>query len=124
MNACGVELSEGAVVPESIADLFEHVAFNMVAHAHWVGCTSEPCAAEQAGLLQIAEHYRAAAKEARTAAAVMRSMLNLEPASHDVGALDRTEFSAWMLRKVALQRRLAKLLLVHAEHSQTVLDAQ
>jgi hypothetical protein len=51
----------------------------------------------------------------------MRAMHDVPPAAHDLALLDRAALARWMRAKVALQRKLAHLLLNHAEHSEAVL---
>jgi len=123
MESCGTELAEGAVVPELIAELLEHVSNNMVAHAEWVGTDTPDCAAENLALLRVAELYRSSAAAARCAADAMRSMQHLRPAPHDPSQWDSLAFSTWMTRKLELQTQLANLLLGHASQSRAVLDS-
>lgn len=122
MESCGAELAEGAVVPDLIAELLEHVATNLIAHAEWVGTATEPAEAESSGLRRVAELYRSSASSARSAAAAMRALEDLRPAPHDPELWDGVAFAAWMRRKVELQSRLAELLASHAEHSRRVLE--
>lgn len=120
-GSCGHELARDAEVPELLGRLMEHVAENMVAHATWVRASSDAGVSEEQGLVRIAEHYRAVAAAARSAAEAMRSMRDAPPAPHDLALLDRDALGRWMKTKVGLQRRLAHLLLNHAEHSEAVL---
>lgn len=123
MESCGAELAEGAVIPELIALLLEHVAANMVLHAEWVGTARAECLAENLSLLRVAEFYLSSASSARAASRVMLEMEHLEPAPHDPNRWDRVAFSSWMHRKIALQTRLGELLLTHADASRRVFDS-
>ncbi len=124
MESCGAELAEGAVIPELIAELLEHVAANMVLHAEWVGTSREDYLAENLSLLRVAEFYRSCASSARAASRVMLEMKHLEPAPHDPNGWDRVAFCLWMQRKIDLQTRLGELLLTHADASRRVFDGQ
>jgi hypothetical protein len=120
-TTCGHEMARDAEVPELLARLFGHVAENMVVHGQWVQRSSESGADEERGLQRVAEHYRAMAAAGQQAAAAMRAMEDVPPAPHDLALLDRVAFAQWMRTKVQLQRKLAHLLLNHAEHSESVL---
>src|SRR5690606_11709243 len=65
MSACGRELAKSAMVPERIAELMEHVALNLIAHARWVGTASTEADTEHAWLLRAAEDYLGIAGAAR-----------------------------------------------------------
>jgi hypothetical protein len=118
---CGHEIAHDAEVPDLLGRLMAHVAENMVVHARWVRSSSDAGATEERGLLEVAEHYRAIATASQHAGAAMRSMHDVPAAKHDLSLLDRGALAQWMKTKIALQRKLAHLLLTHAEHSETVL---
>lgn len=122
-NACGLELSEAAGVPASLALLMDHVAENLTAHATWVGTASDSAAAENTALLQLAFEYRAIASAARQAASTMRGMAGLRAAPHDPERWDKATFAMWLERKVSLQTALGEVLLEHARAAQRHLDA-
>ena len=58
METCGAELAESAVVPELLAQLMEHVALNLDAHARWVGTATPQAEREHAGMSRVADDYR------------------------------------------------------------------
>jgi hypothetical protein len=120
-GSCGHEIARDAEVPDLLGRLMGHVAENMVAHARWVRASSEAGAVEERGLLDVAEHYRAIATACESAAGAMRAMHATPPVAHDLARLDRDGLASWMKAKVALQRRLAHVLLSHADHSEEVL---
>jgi hypothetical protein len=120
-TSCGHEMARDAEVPELLGRLVDHVAENMVAHGEWVRKSGPGGAEEERGLQQVAQHYRAMAEAAQQAAAAMRAMREIPPVPHDLALLDRMALARWMKTKVHLQRRLAHLLLNHAEHSEAVL---
>jgi hypothetical protein len=120
-GACGHEIARDAEVPDLLGRLMGHVAENMVVHARWVRASSDAGEVEERGLLAVAEQYRAIATASENAAAGMRAMQETPPVPHDLARLDREALARWMKTKVALQRRLAHLLLNHAEHSEVVL---
>jgi len=122
MESCAAELAESAIVPEKVAELMQHVAFNLEAHAAWVGDAVDAARQEQAALLSVAEGYRAIATAGFSAAACMRGLADLPPAPHDPARWDRAAFVRWMREKIVLQRALAQLLLEHAEASERVLN--
>ena len=122
MESCGAELAESAIVPEKIAELMQHVASNLEAHAAWVGDAVDAARQEREALLSVAEGYRAIASAGFSAAARMRGLAELPPAPHDPALWDRVAFARWMREKVVMQRALAQLLLEHAEVSERVLD--
>jgi hypothetical protein len=121
MESCGAELARDAVVPEQLADLMDHVADNMVAHARWVGTATFEATQEHQWLLKLAEDYRSISAAALRAATTMRSMQNLAAAPHDPSRWDKDAFAKWMSKKIQLQRAFAGLLLEHAETSESVL---
>ena len=121
MESCGAELAESAVVPERIAELMQHVAENLVAHADWVGNASGAALREREALLKVAAGYRAIASAALDTAACMRGLGDLPAAPHDPARWDRPQFLEWMREKIVLQRAVAALLLNHAEASERVL---
>ncbi len=122
MESCGAELAGGAIIPEQIARLMDHVSNNMVAHAHWVGTATDACRAEHVALLEVARLFRNTASCARSAAVAMRSMQHLDPAPHDPERWDRVAFVAWMQRKLELQTELGNLLLAHVDQARQNLD--
>jgi hypothetical protein len=121
MESCGAELAQDAGVPEQLAELMDHVADNMVAHARWVGTATFEAAQEHQWLLKVAEDYRSISAAALRAATTMRSMQNLAAAPHDPSRWDKDAFAKWMSKKIQLQRAVAGLLLEHAETSESVL---
>ena len=121
MQSCGEELAESALVPERLAELFQHVAENLQAHAEWVGTESAAARGEHMAMLEVAADYRAIARAATHAARHMRSLLSLPAAPHDTARWDRTAWASWMRRKVELQRAFAQLLLEHADASERAL---
>jgi hypothetical protein len=120
-GSCGHEIARDAEVPDLLGRLMSHVAENMTTHARWVRASSEAGAVEERGLLDVAARYRAIATACETAAGAMRAMHDTPPVAHDLARLDRGGLARWMKTKVALQRRLAHLLLSHADHSEEVL---
>ncbi|HET9959546.1 MAG TPA: hypothetical protein VFQ61_33875 [Polyangiaceae bacterium] len=120
-KTCGQELAESANVPEQFAQLFQHVAFNLRDHAAWVGTASAIARREHDALLAVAHGYDAVASEATRTASLMRAMHDIPSAPHDPESWDQARFLDWMRQKVVLQRRLARLLLEHAEQSEQVL---
>lgn len=123
MQSCGEELAESALVPERLAELFQHVADNLQAHAEWVGTESQAAASEHAGMLEVAADYRAIARAATHAARTMRGLGSLPAAPHDPARWDRAAWAAWMQRKVELQRAFAQLILEHADASERALNS-
>ena len=124
MSDCGKELSASAVVPDALAELFAHVSENLDAHAQWVGNATPAADREQQAMRSVAQHYRAIASEARATAATLRSLVTLDPTSHDLSTWDRDSFHRWMTRKIELQRAFASLLLEHAEASERGLEEE
>lgn len=124
MSDCGRELSESAVVPEKLAELFAHVSVNLDAHARWVGSATPAAERERQALQSVAQHYRAIASAARATAATLRSLSTLDPTPHDPSAWDRGAFRRWMIRKIELQRAFSALLLEHAEASERALEEE
>lgn len=122
MQSCGEELAESALVPERLAELFQHVAENLQAHAEWVGSESEAARAEYVAMLEVAADYRAISRAATHAGRHMRSLASLPAAPHDPARWDRTAWASWMRRKVELQRAFAQLLLERAEASERALN--
>jgi hypothetical protein len=118
---CGEELAQAAEVPELLAELWEHVATNLVDHAKWVGTATPEAAAEHDSLTHVAREYRSIAAAAERAAAIMRSMETLPPAPHDASRVDRSAQARFMRRKIELQLRLAELLTHHADASRSAL---
>src|SRR5262245_36675329 len=100
METCGAELAGAAVVPERLAELLEHVAQNLDAHAAWVGSEGAAAEQERAALLKVAAGYRAIASAALDTATVMRGLGDLPPAPHDPALWDRAAFARWMQRKI------------------------
>ena len=123
MQSCGEELAESALVPERLAELFQHVAGNLETHAEWVGTESEAARREHVGMLEVAADYRAIARAATHAARTMRGLEGLPAAPHDPARWDRAAFAIWMQRKVELQRAFAQLLQEHADASERALHA-
>lgn len=119
---CGRELARDAEVPQLLAELWLHVATNMVVHAKWVGTDTPEAAAEHDGLTHIAREYRNIAAAAERAATIMQSMYDLQPAQHDVGRLDRAAQARFIRQKIELQLKLAELLVRHAEDSRRALS--
>lgn len=124
MSACGRELAKSAMVPERIAELMEHVALNLIAHARWVGTASTEADTEHAWLLRAAEDYLGIAGAARRTRETLLAMAKLGPAPHDPERWDRKAFAQWMQKKVELERSLAQLLLEHAETSSRMLESE
>jgi prophage DNA circulation protein len=118
---CGQELARDAEVPELLAELWEHVAGNMAAHARWVGTATPAAAAEHDCLMHIAREYRNVAAAAERAAAIMKSMDGLEAAPHDPARLDRPAQARFIRHKIELQLKLADLLVRHADASRSAL---
>lgn len=118
---CGQELAEDAEVPELLAELWEHVATNMVAHAKWVGTATPEAAAEHDCLTHVAREYRNIAAAAERAAAIMRSMADQPAAPHDPSRADRVAQARFIRRKIDLQLSLADLLVRHADTSRSAL---
>ncbi|HKO94623.1 MAG TPA: hypothetical protein VJU61_25890 [Polyangiaceae bacterium] len=123
MQTCGQELAQSALVPERLAELFQHVAENLQAHAEWVGTESDAARLEHAAMLEVAANYRAIARAATQAARSMRALETLPAAPHDLERWDRAAFNAWMQRKIELQRAFAQLILEHAAASERALQA-
>jgi hypothetical protein len=121
-DTCGQELAAGAVVPEQLGALFKHVAENLREHAAWVGTTTTDAKREHDAMLATAENYELISAKSEQAASAMRALEKLPAAQHDASKLDRQKLAAWMKKKVELQRKLASVLLAHAEQSQRVLD--
>ena len=121
-ETCGQELAASAVVPEQFAALFRHVAVNLREHAVWVGDTSAEAKREQNALIEVALGYEATSAHALHTARLMRTLTDLPMVAHDPDRLDRHGFFDWMTTKLELQRRLAQLLLEHAEQSQRALQ--
>lgn len=122
-QTCGQELAEGAIIPEQVARLFAHVAYNLRQHAKWVGEGSPEAAREHNAMISVADGYEAISAEAQRVCNLMRTLEHLPPAPHDPAAQDRSGLVEWMQSKIAIQRKLAKLLNEHADHSQQVLGA-
>lgn len=122
-QTCGQELAEGAIIPEQIAVLFAHVAFNLRRHADWVGEGSREAAREHAAMIAVADGHEAISAEAQRVCNLMRTLEDMPPAPHDPAAQDRSGLIEWMQSKIAIQRKLAKLLTEHADHSEQVLAA-
>jgi hypothetical protein len=120
-ESCGKELAEGAVIPEQVAVLFAHVAFNLREHAKWVGVASSEAAREHAALIAVADGYEAISAEAQRVCNFMRTLASLPAAPHDPEQQDRRAVAAWMQTKLAVQRNLAKLLNEHADQSERAL---
>ena len=116
-ESVGKELAEGAVIPEQVAVLFAHVAFNMREHAKSVGETSP----EHAALISVADGYEAISAEAQRVCNFMRTLASLPATPHDLQLRDRKALADWMQEKVALQRDFARLLNEHADRSERVL---
>lgn len=121
-DTCGQELAAGASVPEQLGALFQHVAENLRDHAAWVGTTTADAKREHDAMLATAESYEQISNKSQQAAAAMRALEQLPAAPHDANKLDRQKLAVWMRKKVELQRKLAGVLLEHAEQSQRVLD--
>jgi hypothetical protein len=120
-ETCGQELARDAEVPELLAELWEHVAKNMVLHAKWVGTDTPEATAEHDALTHIAREYRSIAAAAERAATIMKSMHGMPPAPHDPSRRDRPGQARFMREKIQLQLRLADLLVSHADASRGVL---
>jgi hypothetical protein len=101
MESCGAELAQDAGVPEQLAELMDHVADNMVAHARWVGTATFEAAQEHQWLLKVAEDYRSISAAALRAATTMRSMQNLAAAPHDPSRWGKDAFAKWMSKRFA-----------------------
>jgi hypothetical protein len=120
--ACGHEIARDAEVPELLGQLIQHVASNMAEHARWVEASNPSGAPEAVGLHKVAEHYGSIAKASESAAAAMRAMRDAPAAAHDPKLLDRATVVPWMQAKIEMQRRLAQMLLRHADDSERVLQ--
>jgi hypothetical protein len=120
-ETCGKELAAGAIIPEQVAELFAHVAYNLRQHAKWVGGDSPEAAREQAAMIAVADGYEAVSAEAQRICNLMRTLVDLPPAPHDPQAQDRQALADWMQTKVVIQRKLAKLLNEHADQSERAL---
>jgi hypothetical protein len=120
-RTCGQELAEDAEVPELLGQLWEHVATNLLSHAKWVGTATPAAAAEHDALAHIAREYRNIAAAAERAATIMKSMQDLPPAPHEPSRLDRRAQARFIRHKIDLQRKLAELLVSHAEASRAAL---
>jgi len=120
-ETCGEELAGAADVPDLLGQLWEHIASNLVVHAKWVGTSTPEAAAEHDALLHVAREYRSISAAAERATAIMKSMSALAPAPHDPSRLDRNGQAQFLRRKIELQRKLANLLIHHAEASQSAL---
>lgn len=116
-ESCGKELVEGAVIPEQVAVLFAHVAFNLREHAKWVGADN----AEHTALIAVADGYEAISAEAQRVCNFMRTLESLPVTPHDPAKQDRSALAQWMQRKVAIQRKLATILSEHADRSELAL---
>ena len=121
-DTCGQELAAGASVPEQLGTLFKHVAENLRDHAAWVGTTTADAKREHDAMLATAESYELISAKSQQAAAAMRALEQLPAVPHDASKLDRQKLAASMKKKVELQRKLASVLLEHAEQSQRVLE--
>jgi hypothetical protein len=51
----------------------------------------------------------------------MRTLKDMPPAPHDPEAQDRSGLAEWLQSKIAIQRKLAKLLNEHADESERAL---
>lgn len=122
VDTCGQELAAGAVIPEQLGALFEHVAENLRDHAAWVGDATPEAKREQEAMLASAQRYQSLGAQARELAGSQRALAQLPAAAHDPRKLDRKKLASWMKTKIELQRKLASALLEHAEESQRVLD--
>jgi hypothetical protein len=118
-QTCGQELAASSEIPEAWRDLMSHVAFNLEAHAHWVGADTELARRERDAMLAVAEAYRAMADAAARAATLLRSLRDLSPAPHDPARFDAPAFASWMRAKLVLQRALAEMLTRHADRAAT-----
>jgi hypothetical protein len=118
---CGQELEQDAEVPELLAELWEHVATNMVTHAKWVGTATPEASAEHDCLTHVAREYRNIAAAAERAAAIMRSMAEQPAAPHDPARADRAAQARFIRRKIELQLALAHVLTQHADTSRSAL---
>ena len=121
-ETCGQELASGASVPEQLSALFKHLAENLRDHAAWVGNATPEAKREQEALLAAAERYQSISDQAAQTANQLRGLAQLPAAAHDASKLDRNKLAASMRTKIELQRKLAGVLLEHAEQSQRVLD--
>ncbi|HTU63906.1 MAG TPA: hypothetical protein VMF89_35820 [Polyangiales bacterium] len=115
-ESIGKELAEGAVIPEQVAVLFAHVAFNLREHARGLDDASPGHHA----LIAVADGYEAISAEAQRVCNYMRTLDSL-PASHAAPARDRSALASWMRENVAIQRHFAKLLNEHAEEAERAL---
>ena len=120
-TTCGEELAEGAEVPGLLAELWEHVAGNVMTHAKWVGTGTPEAAAEHDALIHLAREYRTIAAAAERASAIMSSMHDMPAAPHDPSRLDRPAQARFIRRKIDLQLKLADLLIQHATASRSAL---
>lgn len=116
-ESIGRELAEGAVIPEQVAVLFAHVAFNMREHAKEVSASSP----EHAALIAVADGYEAISAEAQRVCNFMRTLESLPATPRDSSARDRSALANWMQEKVAIQRSFAKVLNEHADRSERAL---
>lgn len=117
MQSCGTELTEGAVIPEQVAVLFAHVAFNMREHAKQL----DEASPEATALIAVADGYEAISAEAQRVCNFMRTLKSLPSAPHDRARQDRKSLADWMQNKVVIQRHFAKLLNEHADQSERAL---
>jgi hypothetical protein len=108
-------------MPEQVAVLFAHVAFNLREHAKWVGEASAEAAREQAALIAVADGYEAISAEAQRVCNFMRTLESLPAAPHDPAQQDRKSLAAWMRAKIVIQRHFARLLNEHADQSERAL---
>jgi hypothetical protein len=115
-ESIGKELAEGAVVPEQVAVLFAHVAFNLREHAKAVAAASP----EHAALIAVADGYEAISAEAQRVCNYMRTLERLPATAHE-SSRDRGALASWMREKIAIQRSFAKLLNEHADQSERAL---
>lgn len=116
-ESIGEELAEGAVIPEQVAVLFAHVAFNLRAHAKAISAESP----EHAALISVADGYEAISAEAQRVCNFMRTLATLPEAPHSSPKQDQKALAAWMKDKIAIQRRFARLLNEHADRSERAL---
>lgn len=122
-QTCGQELAEGAIIPEQVAVLFAHVAYNLRQHAKWVSSEAPEAAREHSALIAVADGYEAISAEAQRVCNLMRTFRDLPAAPHDPAAQDRSGLADWLQSKIAIQRKLAKLLQEHADQSEQALRA-
>jgi hypothetical protein len=120
-ETCGQELAASAEIPAAIGALLRHVSFNLLDHARAVGKATNAAAEEHDALLRVAAGYGEIADAAERTAKFMQTLKDLPAVPHDAAAIDRSEFVAWMTKKIDFQRRLAALLLEHADQSAKVL---